>query len=178
MCKYSKLKDCESWWIWNCRCFSIEYNCNCRKELVPWCNRTVDNLKNGWISQEQLFSIIENSLQAILDGGKWRCFPSFVIWQILLKKIHLNSRGSPYSSFPTYFCAWRWKNCHLVQFFLLFLFKSLKCLPTEIQPDTEYFILKHSHFCQEEYLKPFLSIKNTFAKENLKILMILLPRYS
>ena len=61
---------------------------------------------------------------------------------------------------------------------LLFLFKSLKCLPTEIQPDTEYFILKHSNFCQEEYLKPFLSIENTFAKRIFKILMILLPRYS
>ena len=142
VCKYSKLKDCESW----CRCFSIEYNCNCRKELVPWCNRTVDNLKNGWIN---FSALLKTLFKPSWMGASDKDF-LLVIWQILLKKIHLNSRGSPYSSFPAYFCAWRWKNCHLVQICLLFLFKSLKCLPTEIQPDTEYFILKHSHFCQEE----------------------------
>ena len=183
MCKYSKLKDCESWWIWNCRCFSIEYNCNCRKELVPWCNRTVDNLKNGWISQEQLFSIIENSLQAILDWGKWQGFPSCNLKNsseenspefqgqsiFLLSNLLLRLKVKELSPCTNLFAVF-------VQKFKMFAKVFRK--KTEIQPDTEYFILKHSHFCQEEYLKPFLSIKNTFAKENLKILMILLPRYS
>ena len=52
------LKDCERRLILNA--FPSNTTVNSIKESVPRCNRTVNNLKNGLISQEQHFSLIEN----------------------------------------------------------------------------------------------------------------------